>query len=80
MGESQSYCRRSCGTATLTSVRLQVAALLSDLGSWRAAAAGREPSSEGRAIASSSAETHNKFRTVVRTLLEIQPVVCGPLP
>ncbi|EMP23993.1 hypothetical protein UY3_18937 [Chelonia mydas] len=46
---SHGYCRGGCGTATLTSALLLAAALPSELGSWRAAAAGRGPSSEGRA-------------------------------
>uniref|UniRef100_A0A452GW31 DEP domain-containing protein n=1 Tax=Gopherus agassizii TaxID=38772 RepID=A0A452GW31_9SAUR len=46
----------SCSTSTLTSALLLVVALPSELASWRAAAARREPSSEGRVAVSSSAE------------------------
>ncbi|EMP24216.1 Lysine-specific demethylase 4B [Chelonia mydas] len=53
---SQGYCKGGCGTATLPSALLLATALHSELGRWRPAAAGREPSSEGRAPASSSTE------------------------
>ncbi|EMP34357.1 Suppressor of G2 allele of SKP1 like protein [Chelonia mydas] len=62
VGWSQGYCRWDCGIATLTSALLLVVALSSELGICRAAAAGWEPSSEGRAAASSNAEKDHRLK------------------
>ncbi|EMP33638.1 DNA polymerase theta [Chelonia mydas] len=76
VGGSQGYCRRGCGTAILASVLLL--ALPSELGSWRAAAAGQEPGSEGRATASSSAEVRMSWYDTATLTSALMSAELGP--